>query len=179
MTQEGGISGQDLDRQRFELERLQFEVSQEQERQKLELGHERLRVERFKAWWTGVTVVIPILLAVGTIAAGLWTQAAAARTQFELKAAEIVFAGNDPYISAGKANALREIFRDRLPEGFGVTFEPSRFAGDASNKKYLLELLSKDFKNRKEIIRLWRVLYPNDEVAKEVELKFTRRGDGE
>jgi len=118
-----------------------FDVEREKvmiEREKLQIERERLKLERFKSWWTSASIIIPIVVAATGIAFSVWSlnqqartqsaiQAQQAKSQFEIKAAEIVMSSEGPIRAHAKAKALAELFPDRLPENFAASFEPERY----------------------------------------------------
>jgi hypothetical protein len=67
-------------------ERIQFE------RDRIQLERDKLAVEQSKARWTAVSISVPLVVAVFTVAFGIWAQYQQAQSQFEIKAAEIVCA---------------------------------------------------------------------------------------
>jgi hypothetical protein len=119
------------------------------EYEKLELEREKVRLERFKVWWTGISIMVPLLVAAVSISFGMWTQSQQAklqseiqaqqakvqlelqdrqaRSQFELKAAEIVMNTETPLGALTKARALANMFPERLPKNFAETFDPARY----------------------------------------------------
>jgi hypothetical protein len=129
----------DVEREKLELERA-----------KVELEGEKLKVEKFKALWTGISIMVPLLVAVITIGFGVWSQMKQsqnqfeiqklqaeiqselqrqqARSQFEIKAAEIVMNTETPLGAQTKAKALANMFPDRLPSNFAASFDPDSYS---------------------------------------------------
>jgi len=90
----------------------------------------------------------------------------ASRLAFEIKAAEIAFAGKTPAAVFNRGTALKALFADRLPAGFLDGFEPMSHGGDAEHadgKKLLLEMLVTNAGREKEILAYWTQLFPGDE----------------
>jgi hypothetical protein len=124
------------------------------EYEKLELEREKIRLERFKVWWTGISIMVPLLVAGVSISFGIWTQSQQtkfqaelqaqqaklqlelqdkqARSQFELKAAEIVMNTESPLGALTKARALATLFPERLPNNFATTFNPDLYGAAQS-----------------------------------------------
>jgi hypothetical protein len=120
---------------------LEFDPEREKimiEREKLNIEREKLKLERFKSWWTGISIVIPIIVAVAGIFFSIWSlnqqaklqseiQAQQERSQFEIKAAEIVMSSEGPIKAQAKARALANLFPDRLPPNFAASFNPALY----------------------------------------------------
>lgn len=88
------------------------------EKMKLKMDYERIRVERLKTWLTVISIVIPLLLGVITVFYGVWSENERARTNFEIKAVEVVMSAKSPTIATHKAIVLYELFPGRLPKNF-------------------------------------------------------------
>ncbi len=115
------------------------------EEKKLEIEKEKLKVERLKAWTTGGSIVISLLIAALTISFGVWSQHKQtmtqidlqdkqAKSQFEIKAAEIVMNTNTPRVTHNKAKALLALFPERLPKNFAESFEAGNFSEPAPER---------------------------------------------
>lgn len=148
------------------VEREKLEI----ERRKLDIDQERLRVERFRAWWTGVSIFVPVIVAAASVVIAVWSQREAARSSFEIKAAEIVMSTDNPYTTHGKAAALAMLFPDRLPANFAKSFDPETFTGalpideaEFNAKKELLKLLiDRRDADRRKLLADWKQLFPED-----------------
>jgi type II secretory pathway pseudopilin PulG len=134
----------------FDVERKKIEL----EEQKLILEREKVKVEKFKAWSTGGSIIISLLIAALTIGFSAWSQYKQAMTQFavqeqqakaqlelqerqakaqfELKAAEIVMNTSDPKVTYNKATALLSLFPNRLLSNFAESFDPYKHAQSQS-----------------------------------------------
>lgn len=95
----------------------------EPERIRLLLEQEKITAERIKSWSTAVSIFIPLLVAALTILYNVRIQAERARTDFELKAAEIVMSAESPAAAGNKATVLVELFPERLSPRFREVFE--------------------------------------------------------
>lgn len=143
----------------------------------LALEKEKLRVERFKAWWTGISVLVSVLIGASTIAVGMWSQKRtaelqlevqrqAAQAQFAIKAAELAMSADSPDIARGKSLALAQLFPGWLPAGFAQQFDAQVFGSEeAPAKKELIKLLADRPQQRARIIKDWLALFPADEWA--------------
>lgn len=105
------------------------------ERMKLRIEIEKLRIERFKAWGTIAAILAPLVLATGTLMFNVVLQDRRARTEFELKAADIVMTATSPAAAASKAAALVELFPDRLPKHFSETLDNLYGSGSESARQ--------------------------------------------
>ena|SRR5688572_27500867 len=139
------------------------------ERQKLEIEMQKLKIEKSKLFYSSLIGTIPLLAVVSTIFYGIWTQRQQEKTQFQLKAAEIMFNSTDAYEMKGKANILRIILNDKLPPNFAQAFNPyslgfyDRYQVNA--KIELLKLLSSKTSNKEEVVEFWRKAFPDDAWA--------------
>ncbi|MDP3655281.1 MAG: hypothetical protein Q8R67_26775 [Rhodoferax sp.] len=142
------------------LEREKFEYQKSLEDKKLE-------IERLKAWLTGGSILIPLLLGVLTLA---WQSHTAAKLKdrdakdaFELKAAEIVFTGDNTRATKNKAKALTVLFPDRFPENFGDAFEPTQFGGPRFEAKLeVFKAACLKVESPSEVYQIWHQLFPGD-----------------
>lgn len=157
-----------------------FEAAQKLEREKLE-------VERMKAWITGASYMVPLMVAALSFALGVRNQAEQSRlqresqektalAQFELKAAEIVLAEKGPVGLLNKARALKALFPHRLPEDFVAQFNPADYEGSKGEgtveaKLKFFELVSKVPGREREFAELWRALFPGDKWTERVRNK--------
>lgn len=183
-----------LERQKFEAEaaaereRLQVERDRVQvEKDKNELQKKQVEVEERKVWWTAVATAAPFAGVLLTIFVSVWTfrrqsaqqaeqwrsdarqrdkqQADAARLQFDLKAAEIAFAGKTPEAVRNRVMVLRELFGERVGPDFIGTFDPAKFGQKEEEdepKRLFLELYLRHPDRLPELLRLWKQLFRGD-----------------
>src|SRR4051794_14772817 len=85
------------------------------EMQKLDIEREKLAVERHKAKWAAAAVIVPLIAAIFTVALGLYVTHQQSKSQFELKAAEIVMQSKSPEEALGRAKTFIAMFPDKLP----------------------------------------------------------------
>lgn len=88
------------------------------EKIKLKMDHDHIRIEHFRTWGTIFSIVIPLLVGIITIFYGVWSENERAKTNFEIKAVEIVMNASSPQSATNKAIVLSELFPDRLPKNF-------------------------------------------------------------
>lgn len=146
------------------LEREKFEYQKALEEKKLE-------VEQLKAWLTGGSILIPLLLGILTLS---WQSRTAAKLKdrdakdaFELKAAEIVFTGDNTRATKNKAKALTVLFPDRFPANFGDAFEPTQFGGPRFDAKLeVFKAACSKVESPSEVYQIWHQLFPGDNWIK-------------
>lgn len=146
------------------LEREKFEYQKALEEKKLE-------VEQLKAWLTGGSILIPLLLGILTLG---WQSRTAAKLKdrdakdaFELKAAEIVFTGDSTRATKNKAKALTLLFPDRFPANFGDAFEPTQFGGPRFEAKLeVFKAACSKVESPSEVYQVWHQLFPGDNWIK-------------
>lgn len=122
------------------------------EREKVQLERDSVKLERVKARWVAISIIVPLVVAAGTVAFGIWSQkqqagnqlqiqnqqaryesdlqVQQARDQFALKAAEIVMNAEGPLQAKNKARALANLFSDRLPSNFAESFDPASYTSE-------------------------------------------------
>ncbi|HZR55748.1 MAG TPA: hypothetical protein VFA74_02655 [Terriglobales bacterium] len=171
-----------LERERLEFERQKFAEEAAAEQQKLKLEQAKLDQEKSTASQTALLSLVPFLAAIGTLAYSIWSfrtqikeqgrlQNETAALQFQMKAAEIAFAGSrTPEAVHNRAKALKTLFGDRLPADFATKFDPGVVGGNkevAEAKQFFLELLLKHPERSGETADLWDALF-NEEWMKRV-----------
>jgi hypothetical protein len=161
----------------IEQEKLQLE--REKHKTNLELEKQKLALEDKKAWISGASVLIPLLLGAISLAFGVWNhnkQAVLQREasnfqaaiQVQLKAAEIVLNAKGPAEVRNKARAMKSLLKEHLPDKFAEEFNPSDFSGkgpSVEGRKELLKLAVEHMDSRDDVVRLWLLLFPGDEWA--------------
>lgn len=159
----------------IELARQQFEFQKELENKKLD-------IERQKAWLTGGSILVPLLI--GSL--GIYLQVKSAfnlkaqefrksqelkelefKSAFELKAAEIVLNTTSPKAGKNKAEALQELFPGRLSPDFAEKLEQRALVPLGEQRplafehtQVLLQMLADNLGKETEVIELWRKVYP-------------------
>lgn len=146
----------------------------DEERVKLE--RERVKIEWFKAWWTGFSILIPLLIAAGTIYFNARNQQEQARNDFKLKAADIALSAASPAEAKAKAKAMAELFPEDLPPDFAESFDASNYSSPkiSESQKFLLTLIVENPEQRNEIIDMWLAIAPPNERAWAEKLKTGR-----
>jgi hypothetical protein len=139
----------------------------ELERKKLQLEYDKLALERFKAWWSGVAVIVPSSPSPLPLVSVSGVNTRRPKTISALKAAEIIMNTDNPTVTRNKAKALASIFPKQLPPDFGTALNPEDFPGDESGdivraKKELLTLLAARPEKTAEILVFWKSLFPDD-----------------
>ncbi len=165
-----------LQRERLEFDKQKFASDVNIENKKLDIERDKLRIEGSSSKWSAVSAIAPWVIALFTLGFSLWSfrrqaqqqsamQLAAAKLQFEIKAAELAFSGKTARAVANRAKALKVIFPGRLPDNFAKDFSPMDFGGDKEDpegKKFLLELLLQYPEQKAEVFGLWAELFPGD-----------------
>jgi hypothetical protein len=169
------------------VERLKHESAVFEFNRKLEI--EKLEVERLKAWITGASYMVPLMVAALSFALSVRNQAEQSRlqresqekttiAQFELKAAEIALAEKNATATMNRAKALKALFPRRLPDDFVATFNPDDYTvksgeGSLDAKLKFFEIASKNPGHEKELAELWRSLFPGDSWTSRVTTSTT------
>ncbi len=142
-----------------------------------QLEQEKLAMEKTKAWITGASLMVPLMVAALTLALGVWNQNEQARLQrevqektersdFELKAAEIVMNEKGPVGAGNKARALKALFPKKLPEDFVKSFNPDEFEGPKTEsieaKKAFFQAAASKETDVRILAALWKQLFPGE-----------------
>lgn len=152
-----------LDHDRLEFEKQKFVVETKR-------GNDQLQNEKTKTYWSAVSTIVPIIAALLTLGYSIWSfrkqsieaarlQNEGAKLQFEIKAAEIAFAGKTPRAVEHRGRILKKIFGDRLPENFPAPFEAGEPKETPAEKITFLELLLKNPGKEQQILKLWTALF--------------------
>jgi hypothetical protein len=88
------------------------------EQMKLKMECHRIRIEWYKTWGTILSIIIPLLIGIITVGYGVWSENERAKTNFQIKAIEIVMTASTPQAAINKAIVMYELFPDRLPKDF-------------------------------------------------------------
>ncbi len=134
--------------------------------ERLKLERERVKIEWFKAWWTGFSILIPLLIAAGTLYFNAKSQQEQARVDFKLKAVEITLNASSPTEAKNKAEAMAKLFPNDLPADFAKNFDVTEYGAPkiSDSKKALLTLIIEHPEQRNEIIDMWIAIAPYDEA---------------
>lgn len=165
-----------VQRERLEMDKQKFASDRATEKEKLDLERSKLKVEQSKVLWSALSTIVPLLGVLLTVVYSMWSfkkqtalqiaaQNEAAKLDFEIKAAEITFAGKSPQAVRNRGNALKAMFGGRLPGRFLEGFDPKTYGGDKEapeDKKFFLELLLKYPDKKTEIVKYWDQLFPGD-----------------
>jgi len=94
------------------------------EKRKLELEQERIKIEWYRTWGTIASIAIPLILVVATNYYGTWLENERAKTNFQIKAMEIILnaQGGGP-AGRNKAIVLQELFPDYMPKDLVKTMK--------------------------------------------------------
>ena len=88
----------------------------ELEQQKLEVERKKLEVEKIKARWTGLSILIPLLIVAITLVANSYFQKEQAEREFKIQAAQTVMDTDRADTVKNRAEALATLFPEYLSE---------------------------------------------------------------
>lgn len=163
----------DLDQERLALER-----------RKVELDERRERADRYMRMGIVIPVAVAVLTLAGTMISArvearsnLELQHAKARDDFRVRAAEIVMDTSTPAEAQGRALALAALFPEQLGNDFAAQYDvrrytdPDEFQRDqrVASKKELLNILIEHPGRQSEILALWRAFFPGDDWIDELD----------
>jgi hypothetical protein len=134
------------------------------ERAKINLQREQLELEKKKAWWTDLGVIVPIIAGFVAVAAAFTTLWVQVRSQFQLKAAELVLSSYSPGAASNRAQLLRDMFPILLSGRFAHDFKPEIFPGVRLHemKTDLFRALTAKDANRQKVWEAWLEVFPEE-----------------
>src|ERR1700733_8321100 len=128
----------------------------------LQIELEKLTIEKQKIKWTAISVMIPLLAAIGTVAYGIWNTHELEKANFQLEAAKSVMQAPSLSDSLGRAKLLTKLFPDKLPKNFfpeidltGIAIKGDTTLGPKAN--FVNAVASKGL-SPLETARLWHSL---------------------
>jgi hypothetical protein len=163
-----------LDLQKFAFEKEKETRNQEFETKKIAAGREiedkKLNLERLKAKWTTISVVVAGLSIVVSASISGFTvvesqrlQKEAADTQFALKAADLVLQSDDPEVNQNKKERFQQLFPDRVSSTWGRDFDWKKYAVENDDMKMeMAKLLTEHPTQAPQIIALYKALFKDD-----------------
>jgi len=144
------------------------------EQKRLEIETQKLDLERSKAKWTAISVVVPLLAATATVAYGFWSTQKQSELNFQLEAAKSIMQAPNPNEALGRAEFFTQIFPGRLPNNFIKPTDTTKYhtATDTSvaPKMEFIRTLANAGLSADQIAELWRTMFFGDEWAKEEQL---------
>ena len=158
-----------LDHDRLEFDKQKFESD-------TALAREKLQQDERHEKWAALGTILPFLAGFSTLVYSVWSfrkqaiatavlQKEAATLQFEMKAAEIAFAGKTPTAVQHRAQALTKVFGDRLPASFPAPLDVGALGEkeeSPAEKLQFLELLLKYPDRQRQALDLWKALFEDE-----------------
>lgn len=142
------------------------------EREKFLFEKEKLKSDRISKVITILTIIIPIIICLVTYYQSTQNLKRQAEIDFELKSAEIIMDTSNVIASYNKAQALKALFPDRIPETFAERFEPQKYGTTSSNntdsKIKLLTLIIENPDQKELVLKIWQEFFPNDDWVKSI-----------
>ena len=165
-----------IDDRRLQLDRDRLEFDREKFESDTALAREKLQQDESHEIWAALGTLLPFLAGFCTLAYSVWSfrrqaiatavlQKEAATLQFEMKAAEIAFAGKTPTAVQNRAQALKKVFGDRLPASFPAPLDVDALGEkeeSSAEKLQFLELLLKYPDRQRQAFELWKTLFEDE-----------------
>ena len=145
-------------------------MSDELEREKLQLEYRKLDIELRKARWMAISIAVPLVAALGTISLGVWNSYEQAKLNFQSKVADIVqntLSQGDAY---NRIEFLSNIVGYKLPEEIVKKGQAGAYNRDVGPKRYFIDALTKTGLSPAQLIRVYRAIFPGDAWAEAKEL---------
>jgi len=157
----------DVETEKLSIERAKLKLEEE----KLELERYKAKLEASKAKWTAVSVAIPVVVALLTVAYGFWSARETARLQFQLEAAKSVMAAPNEENAANRLIAYKKFFPNELPSSFAIPKDPleERVGVADAKKEFFKTVASIPGMTTQKALTIWIALF-SDEWAREEEL---------
>jgi hypothetical protein len=164
------MSPEELQQKTYEIELDKFAFEKQKLKSTEELENRKLSLERRKAIWTAISVVVAALSILGSVIVGTGNIVESARlqnqatdTQFALKAAEIVLQSDDPSINQDKAARFQELYPNRVPKDWAKNFDWKKHASENYDmKREVAKLLAEHPERSKQIIENYQKLFYDD-----------------
>ena len=145
------------------------EMTLENEKEKIRLDYERLRVESNKTKWNLLTITTPVLVAMLTIGFGMWANHRQSEREFKVALVQALLAQNSPKEALAKLRFFMEVFPDQVDARTEVDMK--RFSGpDTERKIRFLEMVANSNLPGEYLRSIWAQLYPDDLWARRGEL---------
>jgi hypothetical protein len=137
--------------------------------ERLKLDTEKAKIERRQARWTAIAVIVPVLVAVLSLAVSLQAfkeaavlQSQQSQDQFEMSAAQLVVNNTDPDVAYSKARVLHDLFPSRFKDTWTDTFKPTNYCLPVFDDRITFARLAIEHPTqRKNLASLWEQMYCN------------------
>jgi hypothetical protein len=170
-------SGDEAEQARNTLENQRYEIEKKMHDEEIELvkldykeKHEAYKNKAAKwiaRYGTTLAILVPLLIAAGTILAGYFSAKRAAQESFDLKIAELVMNSSSPIEMQAKAQSLATLFPDKIDATALANYEPTKFSvTNPERQKELLDLLVAHPERKAEIVALWNAFYGEDSTTR-------------
>jgi hypothetical protein len=165
------MTPEELNQASYQLNLRAQDFQEQKARRDWELRSRELDRDKGNSRWTAISVVVAaVSITVSAVAGGFSIRETArlqhesARTQFAIKAAELVLQSDDPEVNANKAARFQLLFPEQKqpswPKEIGWW---KRFATENDDMKLgLAKLLAEQPRERKKIIAAYRKLFDDD-----------------
>jgi hypothetical protein len=129
----------------------------------LDIELQKLTLERTKVRWTAISVMIPLLAAIGTVAFGIWSTRQQEQSSFQLEVAKSVMTASSPSEAIFRRDMLSRTFADRLPPKFLPKIDLTGIADkgpeNADAKAHFVELVASRGMSPLETAKLWHSVF--------------------
>ncbi len=154
----------------------QHDLNDELEKKKLDLELEKLQVEKYKARWSAISAITPIVVALATIAStvgyGAWSLNQTAKVQFGTKVVEVAMQNSrNEEDSIARAKLMGKMFEEYVPNDFKERLDKINLWKDFhllprdwqyEPKNMVLNLMAEHPDQKKFILDAIEKLYPGD-----------------
>jgi hypothetical protein len=135
------------------------------ERDRLELEKTKLVSEEKRAKWTTLSVVVPLLAGLATVAFGFWSTKEQARAQLRLEVAKAIMSAPTVSETLDRAQLLKGLFPTDAGDIVRVEDKPRSDAWVTPSQRELFRAMAaRDMKPR-QILDLYIALFPEDDWA--------------
>jgi hypothetical protein len=141
------------------------------EKDKLALEKTKLVSEERRAKWTAISVVVPLLAGLATVAFGFWSTKEQAKSQLQLEIAKAIMSAPTIAETHDRARLLKGLFP---ADAVGIVKVDDKPRPDAfvtpSQRELFRAMAARDMKPR-QILDLYKALFPEDNWASRKEIR--------
>jgi hypothetical protein len=143
----------------YEAEKIRIEE------EKLAWEKTKLLSEEKRAKWTAMSVALPLLAGLATIAFGFWSTKEQARAQLRLEVAKAIMAAPTIAETHDRARLLKSLFPVDAVDIVTVEDKPRSDAGVTPSQRELFRAMAAGDMKPRQILDLYFALFPEDDWA--------------
>jgi len=139
------------------------------QKERLEIERQKLALEQAQAKWTRISIMVPILAAIGTVAYGFWNTNAQTEANLRLEIVKSIMQSTDPNAAVNKAAFYAKLFPKEF-DGKSLAsinwHEYGRSNPNAAGELEFVKLLASKGLTARQSAELWRAVFSSDDASK-------------